>query len=179
MPGTPEYNAFTLAMRIFYDRDFLEVRTNNGLSYAPYTYFDGGVSPTANIGVSTTDPNKYIGVINNLVSKIKKDGFTQDELKNMKSTYLTGFYYRQETNTAQAGSLAANEVIHNNWRRFLTLNDDLKKVTVSDINTVFNKYVNHLTWVYQGDPLKADASLFTGTNNEKLPPSKFKNKTNN
>lgn len=180
LPGTPEYNAFVLAMRIFYDRDFLEVRTNNGLSYAPQTYFDAGVSPSANIVVSTTNPNKYIGVVQTLISKIKKDGFTPEELKNMKSTYLTTFYYRQETNSAQAASLASNEVVHDNWRRFLTLNDDLKKVTVSDVNNVFKKYVNNLTWVYQGNPDQADPALFTGTKTaDKLPPSKMVNNQKN
>lgn len=180
LPGTPDYNAFALAMRIFDDRNFLEVRTNNGLSYAPETYFDGGVSPTANIVVSTTNPNKYVGVVENLITKIKKDGFTEDELNNMKSTYLTRFYYSQETNSAQAGSFATNEVLHNNWHKALTLNDDLKKVTVADINRAFNKYINNLTWVYQGNPDQADPSLFTGTKaKEKLPPSKLANKKSN
>jgi zinc protease len=31
-PGTSDFNAFVLGMRIFYNRQFLEVRTNNGLS---------------------------------------------------------------------------------------------------------------------------------------------------
>jgi zinc protease len=47
----------------------------------------------------------------------------------MKVTYLTGFYYKNETNTAQAGSIASNEVLHNNWKRSLTLADDVKKLT--------------------------------------------------
>jgi predicted Zn-dependent peptidase len=180
LPGTEEYNPFTLAMRIFYDRNFLEVRTNHGLSYAPYTYFDNGLSPSSNIVVSTTDPNKYVGVIKNLISKTKKEGFTEEELKNMKTTYLTGFYYQQETNSAQAASFAINEVLHNDWRRALTLNDDFKKVTVADINNAFKKYVNNLTWVYQGDPQKADASLFTGIKTkEKLLPSKVKSSIKN
>jgi len=163
MPGTKDFNAFLLAMRIFYDRHFLEVRTNNGLSYAPITYFDGGLTANANIVVSTTDPNKYIGVLTKLVDKTKKQGFTPEEVKNMKTTYITGFYYKQETNNAQAYSLASNEVLHNDWRRSLTLNDDLKKVTTEDVNKAFNKYINNLTWVYQGDPSKVDAKLFTQT----------------
>ena len=126
VPGTKDYNAFVLAMRIFADRHFLEVRTNNGLSYAPQSYFDGGLTASANIGVSTTEPNKYIQVLNKLVDKTRK-GFTEEEVKNMKTTYITSQYYRQETNAAQAGSLAANEVLHNNWRRAITLNEDLKK----------------------------------------------------
>lgn len=161
LPGTKDYDAFLLAMRIFYDRQFLEVRTNNGLSYAPYTFFDGGVSPSSNIVVSTTEPNKYIGVMTKLVNKIKQGGFTPEEVKNMKTTYVTSFYYKQETNNAQASSLASNEVLHSNWRRSLTLNDDLKNVTPADVNRVFNKYVTRMTWVYEGDPTKVNAKLFT------------------
>jgi zinc protease len=173
LPGTSDYNAFLLSMNIFSDRDFLEVRTNNGLSYAPYTYLDQGLAPSANIFVSTTDPNKYISVLDNLINKIKKEGFTQEELKNKKSTYLTYFYYDQETNNSQAYSLASFEVLQNDWRKALTFNEDVKKVSVADLNNAFNKYINNLTWVYMGDPSKANASLFTGNKPKvKLPPSK-------
>jgi predicted Zn-dependent peptidase len=170
-PGTEAFNAFTLGMRIFYDRHFLEIRTNNGLSYAPQTYFDGGLTPSANIVVSTTDPNKYIGILNKLIDKTKKQGFTEEEVKNMKTTYITSFYYKQETNSAQASSLAANEVLHNNWRRSLTLNEDLKNITAEDVNKIFNKYLNNLTWVYQGDPAKVDAKLYTQTMQKQKDPN--------
>lgn len=173
-PGTPEFNAFMLAMRIFYDRHFLEIRTKNGLSYAPATWFDGGTTPSANIFVSTTDPDKYIVAAKGLIEKIKKDGFTADEVKNMKTTYITSFYYRQETNGAQASSLVANEVLHNNWKRALSLNEDLKKVSVDDIDKVFNKYISNISWSYQGNPAKANAALFTTNSSTKqaLPKSK-------
>lgn len=175
-PGTKDYDAFLLAMRIFYDRHFLETRTNNGLSYAPYTYFDGGLTPSANICVSTTDPNKYIQVLNKLFDKTRK-GFTEEEVKNMKTTYITREYYKQETNAAQAGSLAANEVLHNNWRRAINLNEELKNITAKDVTAAFNKYVTHLSWVYQGDPSKVDSKLFTQTVvTEKLPHPTFTNK---
>lgn len=174
-PGTPDFNAFQLAMRIFSQRHFLEVRTNNGLSYAPQSWFDGGTSPSANIAVSTTDPNKYIAVLKALIDKTKKDGFTEDELRNMKTGYLTRFFYGQETNNARASSLGANEVLHNNWKRALTLSDDMKKVTLPELNAVFNKYMTNLVWAYQGDPAKANPALFTGGKITKpaLPKSKI------
>lgn len=178
LPGTHDFNAFNLAMQIFDDRHFLEVRTNNGLSYAPYTYFDNGLSPSANICVSTTDPDKYIRVVDKLISKTRKEGFSEEEVKNMKTTYITRFYSKQETNSAQATSLAVNEILHNDWHRSLTLNDSLKKVSVSDVNKSFNKYFNHLTWVYQGDPAKVTPALYTGAK-EKLPASKLSNRKNN
>ena len=97
----------------------------------------------------------------------------------MKTTYISYFYYRQETNSAQAASLASNEVLHNNWRRALTLNDDLKKVTVADLNNTFSKYITNLTWVYQGDPAKVNSTLYTQVTKEKLPPSKVIIKSKN
>jgi predicted Zn-dependent peptidase len=179
-PGTPDFNAFTLAMRIFYDRHFLEVRTNNGLSYAPIVHFDGGLSPSVSISVSTTDPDKYKAVLDQLIDKIKKEGFTPDEVKNGKNGYVTSFYYKMETNAAQAASLASNEILHNNWRRALTINEDLKKVSLADVNHAFDKYINQLTWVYQGDSTKVDPALFTVTpSKNKLPDSKLKNDNKN
>jgi predicted Zn-dependent peptidase len=78
----------------------------------------------------------------------------------MKVTYLTGFYYRQETNQAQAASLAANEVLFNNWHRSLTLVDDVKKLTLGEVNDAFRKYIGNTVWVYQGDPKKVTAQLY-------------------
>jgi predicted Zn-dependent peptidase len=179
-PGTPDFNAFSLAARIFNDRHFLEVRTNNGLSYAPGAWFEGGLSPTFNISVSTTNPDKYLAVLKALMEKTRKTGFTPEEVKNMKTTYLTGTWYRQETNGAQAAALASNEILHNNWRRAITLNDDLKKLSVEDVNRAFNKYLTHITWVYQGDPAKASADAYTQVtpNGQALPPSKLSTQKN-
>ncbi len=174
-PASKEYDAFQLAMQIFYDRHFLEVRTNNGLSYAPYSYFAGGLTPFAGIGVSTTEPDKYIAVLNNLVSKTKK-GFTEEEVRNMKTRYITGVYSRQETNGEQARALASSEAVHGNWRRAITLNDDLKKVTAKDVSSAFNKYLTNYSWVYQGNPSKVNTKLYTSAAAAKLPPSKFENK---
>lgn len=159
-PGMPDYNAFQVAMRIFYDRHFLDVRTNNGLSYAPSAYFSGGATSSARFGVSTTQPDAYIKVFDKLVDQVKTTGFAPDEVKNMKITYLTSFYYKQETNNAQASSLAANEVLHDNWKRSLTMVDDVKKLSVEDVNNAFRKYIGNISWVYQGDTKKVNPILY-------------------
>jgi len=160
-PGSPDYDAFVLAMRIFQNRHFLDIRSKNGLSYAPQVWFSGGLTPYASIYVTTTEPNKYIVVARQLIEKIKKEGFTEDELKNTKTVYVTRTYYQMETNIAHAASLAWNEVINGDWRRTYTIKDDMKKVTLSDLNRVFNKYVNNITWAYQGDPKKVEAKMYT------------------
>jgi predicted Zn-dependent peptidase len=168
-PGTPDYDAFLLAMRIFYNRHFVDIRSKNGLSYAPSAWFSGGLTPYASIYVTTTEPNKYIVVARQLIDKIKKEGFKEEELKNMKTVYVTRTYYQQETNSALAASLASNEVINGNWKRAYTLKDDMKKVTLSDINRVFNKYINNITWAYQGDPKKVEAKMYTQIDVPEMP----------
>ena len=168
-PGSPDYNAFVLAMRIFGTRHFVEIRTKNGLSYAPRVSFNGGTTPYTNIMVSTTDPNKYIATARALIDKVKQEGFTESELRNEKTGYLTGIYFRQETNEEQAASLAFNEVIQGNWKRSMEIKNDIKKVSLEQMNNAFKKYINNITWVYQGDPKKVDAQLYTQKETPKLP----------
>ena len=172
LPGTPDYNAFVLAMRIFSSRHFVEIRSKHGLSYAPGAWFSGGNTPYSNIYVTTTDPNKYIAVARQLIEKIKKEGFTPEELKNMKTQYITGVFYQQETNNATAAALGSNEVIHGNWKRAVTVKDDMKKVTLDQLNTAFKKYFNNITWSYQGDPKKANTVMFTQKQTPQLPEEK-------
>lgn len=160
-PGSKDFTAFSIAMRIFGNKHFLEIRTNHGLSYAPQSWFSGSAFSSSRFAVSTTEPNKYIGVFNQLLNKVKKEGFTENEVKNMKTTYLTAFYYQQETNSAQAAVLAADEVLHNNWRRSKELMDEVKNITRSTVNKVFNTYIGDISWVYHGDTKKVNAVLFT------------------
>jgi predicted Zn-dependent peptidase len=159
-PGTADFDAFNVAMRIFANRHFLDVRTNNGLSYAPQAWFSVGQTSVAKFSVSTTQPDKYIAVFDKLVDKIKTEGFKPEEVANMKITYLTGFYYKNETNSAQAFSIASNEVLFNNWKRSLTLVDDVKKLTLEEVSDAFRRYINNIVWVYQGDPKKVNQVLY-------------------
>ncbi|HVG41753.1 MAG TPA: pitrilysin family protein, partial [Chitinophagaceae bacterium] len=161
LPGTTDYDAFTLAMDIFYNKHFLEIRSNRGLSYAPAAFLSRGLAPFAALYVSTTEPNKYIAAARALIDTIKMKGFTDDELKDDKAYFVNNMYYRQETNSAQASAFVSNEVLNNNWRKALTVKEDLGKVSVTDLNRVFKQYINNITWVYQGDPKKVDSKMYT------------------
>lgn len=172
LPGAPDYDAFVLAMRIFSMRHFIEVRSKNGLSYAPGSWFSEGKTPYSNFFVTTTEPDKYVAVARQLIDKVKSAGFTNEELKNEKTTYLTRLYYRQETNEEQAAALAANEVVHNNWRRSIDITNDINKLTLAQVNNAFKKYIGYITWVYQGDPKKVDPKLYTQKTTPAIPADK-------
>lgn len=170
LPGEKDFLAYKVAMNIFSDRHFLEVRTNNGLSYAPNAYFMEGATSVTYAAVSTTDPNKYINVFNKLVDKTKKEGFTEAEVKNEVNSYSTRIFYRQETNGAQAFSYAANEVMFGDWRRALTMKNELASLTKAQVDDAFRKYFGRMNWVYMGNTAKVDPALYTGK--PALPPSK-------
>ena len=172
LPGTTDYNAYSLAMNLFSSRHFLEVRSKNGLSYAPGAWLTTGNATYSNIYVTTTEPDKYIAVARGLVDSIKQFGFTESELKNEKTGYLTGLYYRDETNQAQANSLASNEVVHGDWKRSIKIKDDINKVTLTQLNSVFKKYFNNISWVYQGDPKKVNPVMYTQKQTPKMPEEK-------
>jgi hypothetical protein len=56
------------------------------------------------------------------------------------------------------------------------MSEDLKKVSLADVNHAFNKYINHMTWVYQGDSSKVNPALYTEAPQKSRPPdSKLKN----
>ena len=103
---------------------------------------------------------------------MKQEGFKDSELKNEKTGYLTEVYYRQETNEAQASALANAEVLFSDWRRAITIKDDIKKVSLDQMNNAFKKYINNITWVYQGDTKKVDPKMYTQKQTPNLPEEK-------
>src|SRR5215213_3998904 len=170
--NSKDYLPGTLASGMFYDKVFLEVRTNNGLSYAPAAYMTSGLTPYSIMYVTTKEPDKYIAVARNLVDKIKKEGFPADDVKNMKNTYATYQYYQNETNGSLCNMIATSELEQGDWHKALTLKEDLQPVTPADVNRVFNKYIGNFTWVYQGNPKQVTATLFTQPQTPPVPKDK-------
>lgn len=170
--NSKDYFAGTLASGLFYDRAFLEIRTRNGLSYAPAAYFNSGLTPYSMMYVTTKEPDKYIAVARNLVDQIKKEGFPADDVNNMKNTYATYQYYDNETNASLCSVVANNELALGDWHRAFTLKEDLKKVTPQQVNSVFNRYIGNFTWVYQGDPAQVTPQLFTQPQTPPVPKDK-------
>lgn len=160
-PDSKEYYSGLLASRLFYQKAFLEVRTNNGLSYAPSAGINMGLTPYSTLYVTTKEPDKYIAVARTMVDQIKKDGFPADDVQNTKNGYTTSFYSTNETNGALASIVGSFELLQGDWKKAFTLTKDLQAVKPAEVNQVFNKYVGNFNWVYQGDPTKVNPTLYT------------------
>ncbi|HEU5289328.1 MAG TPA: pitrilysin family protein [Cyclobacteriaceae bacterium] len=140
-----------LAMSIMGDRFFVELRTKRSLTYAPAAYYTGNLvsSPQAVFYASSTDPKQTLQVMVSEINNVKNQGFTEKELKDKKERFLTGHYSRLETNDTQSMWLGVAEIT-GSWKYTETFMSDVDKVTVKDLNTVFNKYSNSINWMYLG-----------------------------
>lgn len=167
--NSKEYYPALLASLMFRDKAFLEVRTNNGLSYAPSAYISTGLTPYSAMYVTTKYPDKYIAVARNMVDSIKKNGFPSDDVQNAKNTFTTYQYYQNETNGSLASMVTRAELLQGDWKKAFTLKDDLKPVKPEDVNLVFNKYVGRFTWLYMGDPKVVNKTLFTQPQTPPIP----------
>ena len=157
--GTEESYAMQLAFGILYDRLFDEIRTKRSLSYAPAAYYQSNINPCSNVYVSTTDPEQAVQVIIDELKKIKTVGFTEDEIKFQKSSYVTTYYMGLETNAAQSNGLG-NAECKGSWRNYIDFISNINKVPAKDVNAVVKKYVSGIRWSYLGDLTKVKSDIF-------------------
>ncbi len=157
--GTPESYAMQIAFAILSDRLFDEIRTKRSLSYAPAAFYTTNIHPFTNIYVTTTDPKQAVQVMIDELRKIKKEGFTETEIKNQKTSYLTHYYMGLETNGAQTLGLGVQEV-KGTWKNYENFISNINKTDAKIINATFKKYITGIRWSYLGNPSQMDSKIF-------------------
>jgi zinc protease len=168
---------FEFAMSILYDRYFVELRTKRSLSYAPAAFYSKNTieQPTASLYISTIDPKQSLQVMTEIIDDIKKNGFTEKEVKDKKKEYLTDYYMTNEASAFQAGQLGFCEA-SGNWRMFDEINNKIDLVKTTDLNKTFSKYMKTIDWTYLGKEDKVAKEDFKqlAPSAEKLPVSDLK-----
>ncbi len=157
--GTSEAYAMQLAFGILADRLFDEIRTKRSLSYAPGAFYVTNINPSTNIYVSTTDPKQSVQVMIDELKKIRKNGFSEKEITDQKSSYVTTYYMGLETNAAQTQGLGSAES-KGNWKNYNSFIDNMSKVSPKEVNAVFNKYITGIRWSYLGDLSQISSEIF-------------------
>ena len=84
-----------------------------------------------------------------IINDIKKNGFTDKEVKDKKKAYLTDYYQTNESSAAQASQLGFCEA-SGNWRLFDEINNKIDLVKTNDLNKTFSKYMKTIDWTYLG-----------------------------
>ncbi|MEZ5109388.1 MAG: pitrilysin family protein [Bacteroidia bacterium] len=158
----------SLAMRMLYDRFFVELRTKRSLSYAPAAGYNSGAitSPYSYVYITTTDPKAALNVMVAIIDSVKKNGFTEKELKDMRQKFLTNYYQKLETSEAQSGALGRSEAA-GSWKMDDAFTEKINSAKLKDINNTFNKYTAAIKWSYLGKKDGKTKDDFKQTKHEK------------
>src|SRR5262249_43867904 len=157
---SPDYAPFSIAINILQQLFFQEVRVKRNLTYgADATLLSNGAN-SAFISVTTQKPNEALRVMFDQIDFMQRQIIREEGLKAIISGFLTNYYTKLETNSAQANKLAEYELLGGGWRRDQTWIDEVDKVTPEDVNRVSKKYLKNFHFVVMGDKRQFDRELF-------------------
>jgi zinc protease len=157
---SPDSYPMRVATNVLRNRVFQEVRVNRSLSYAPDAFLSEQGTNIGGIYVTAVDANQAVQVMLTEIGKLQTEEISADELKAITQSFLTTHYLDLETNAAQAGALARDELIGAGWRAGANLLERLRSVTPQDVRRVANTYMRNLQFVVIGDPKKIDRRIF-------------------
>jgi zinc protease len=160
--GDRDYAAMRVAMDILSDRLFEEVRTKRNLTYAVGAWLGSERANRGSLYVTAVQPDTTLRVMLHEVERLKTEPITQERLAENVSTFLTGYWLRQEANMDQAAMLGSYELLGGGWERAFTFADQVRSVTPADIRRVAGRYLTQMRFVVVGDPAKLDPRIFGG-----------------
>jgi zinc protease len=164
--GSPDYYAMRVAMSVLQTLVYQKVRGELQLSYAPDADMDSFAANTANISVSTTDPNRAVTAMVDQIKFLQERQLNPSVIDEIASFFLTRHYIGQETSTAQVAELAKYELIGGGWRNSFQFLNGVRSVKPDDIRMVANKYMKNIRYVYIGDPAVFNRDSFVVTASE-------------
>ena len=158
--NSPDFYAMRVATSILQKRVFDEVRVQRQLSYAPNADMSNNTVNTGNIYVTAVDANQAVGVMLNEIRRLQNVPVNSDAISGNAGEYLTTYYLGQETNAAQARSLAEYELIGGGWRNSFEFLNRIREVKPIDVQAVAKKYMRNIRFAVVGDPAAIDRSIF-------------------
>ena len=158
--NSPDYSAMRVATSILASRVFQEVRVNRQLSYAPSADMNNMAANSANIYVTAVDANQAVDVMMKEIDRLKRENVSASDISGSSGEFLTNYYLKQQTNSAQAIDLARYELIGGGWRNSFQFLDRINRVTPDDIKAAANKYMKNIRFVVIGDPSAINKSVF-------------------
>lgn len=155
-----DYYSMRVAMSILQTLVYQEVRGRLQLSYAPDAELENFAANTANISVSTTDPNKATTAMLQQIRFLQERVLNEGVIDEIASYFLTRYYMGQETSIAQVGELARYELIGGGWKNSFEFLNRVRGVKPQDVRTVANKYMKNIRFVVIGNPASVNRSDF-------------------
>lgn len=148
--SSADYYAFVLTINALSGSMNYELRTKQGLSYAPGATIKTQQIPYTSMFVSTTQPKKAFQAMITVYNSIKEGKYSQRYLDALKKDHRDGYYRHQESASSIVGDLGEAEVL-GSYTIIDDMVDNFNKVTLQDMKDSFAKYMKGAIWVYLGD----------------------------
>jgi len=156
--SSPDFVPFELGISVLSGSLFSDLRTQLNLSYDPGADVVERKMPYSTMSVSTTKPKQAVDELVKVLKLVKQYGVSVEGLKQLKSSYITTNYIKQQSTSAVTGNLGEAE-IYTGWETAELLPDMIDKVTVAQIDAALNKYIAGLRWTYLGNAAGADEAM--------------------
>ncbi|MDZ7262075.1 MAG: insulinase family protein, partial [candidate division KSB1 bacterium] len=143
----PDYPALTIMNQILsYDRMFKVIRTQEGLTYAPWGYFGAEYDHPGvfNCGTQTKSQSTVYAIRLMLkeVKRMTEEEVTDEELTRAKDTYLNGFVFNFDSR-AKIVNRMMTYAYYNYPLDFIDrIKEAVEKVTKADVLRVARKYLH-------------------------------------
>lgn len=159
-PGlrSKDFYPFVLGINALSSSLFYEVRTKQGLSYAPGASVELQQIPYAAMNVSTTQPQKAFQTMVKVYNEILGGGYGQDFLEGIKKNYRSQYYRHQESSSSIVADLGEAEVL-GGYELYENKLETINKVSLQDIHGALNKYLKGALWLYLGDEALGKATF--------------------
>jgi len=148
--NSADYYPFALGINALSSILYYEVRTKQGLSYAPGATVKMQQMPYASMYVSTTQPKKAFQAMVSVYKRVLSGGYGQEFLDGMKKNYRNQYYRHQESSSSIVDDLGEAEVL-GGYELQENKIDTIDKVKLQDMHLALNKYLKGAVWVYLGD----------------------------
>ena len=141
----------------FFSKLTTEIREKRGLVYSVYSYlyrydkynFFSGGAQTSNENV-----DKVIKIIKEELMKVKREGVTEEELKNAKNYLINSYVLRLDSNNKVASILLNTQMDGLNIDFFEKRNGYINSVSLEDIKKIANRILdeNQIFFLVIGNP---------------------------
>lgn len=148
MPGIKDQKQSAISNLMFkiLDEELgLEIRTRRSLSYSAFSFIIDYTMGIGMIGVSTSKPQETLKALSEVISKLKANAYTSEELTEHKTVFTTRYFLSIENHSSLASTFSRH------WLYFGTLDHHFNQpfewdnITPKDIKTAAEAYLNDFT----------------------------------
>jgi zinc protease len=152
---SPDYPAFEIATEMLSARLGYAIRYKTSLSYSAYAPYEDRAIATGGLYASTTSPALVIALMRLQLDSVRHGHYPGYLLDKFEKQFAAGIIIRNETNEAQAETLARAQLFEGDYRKASSALAVLRHVSPGDVTRVATRYMRDIQFVYVGDTTRA------------------------